>query len=416
MKFLTKINRNYLILFSAVLVLLSVSGYFILKAILKENTEEKLLAKATLVEKQILETGELPNLQPLVEVKEVSEKPDNHPKFKEEILFNKVEKEKESYVEYSTIIKVNNRYYSLKLREASVESEDLAASIAISLFILLAAAFIISYVITKKLNKTTWTVFEQNLKTIEAFNFQANEILQLSSSGIEEFDRLNVVVNNLTDKLKRDFQALKEFTENASHEIQTPLSIASINLEEILQQELNEESFKKVIAALNTLKRLSALNQNLLLLTKIENNQFEAGEFIVFNELFEHKIHEFEPLCKAKNVQIHFRSESEFRIKMNTHLAGIMLNNLLSNAINHNVTNGSISISVSEQQISICNTGARNELTDDTIFNRFAKGNSKSHGLGLAIVKQICHTHHLDIHYSKNESHCFTISHKTEKH
>ncbi len=93
-----------------------------------------------------------------------------------------------------------------------------------------------------------------------------------------------------------------------------------------------------------------------------------------------------------------------------------MLNNLLSNAINHNVTNGSISISVSEQQISICNTGASNELTDDTIFNRFAKGNSKSQGLGLAIVKQICQTHHLDIHYSKYESHCFTISHKTEKH
>ena len=416
MKFLTKINRNYLILFSAVLVLLSFSGYFVLKTILKENTEEKLLAKATLVEKQIAETGELPNMKPLVEVTEINSQPDNHPKFSEKIVFNKAEKELESFVEYSTVIHINNKYYSVKLREASVESEDLAASIAVSLFILLLAAFAIAYVITKKLNKTTWTVFEQNLKAIEAFNFQANEILRLSSSGIEEFDRLNLVVNNLTDKLKRDFQALKEFTENASHEIQTPLAITSMNLEEILQQELNEESFTKVITAINSLKRLSALNQNLLLLTKIENNQFEGGDLIVFNELFERKIQEFEPLYKAKNVHIHFRSESEFRIKMNTHLAGIMLNNLLSNAINHNVTNGSISISVSERQISICNTGANNELTDDTIFNRFAKGNSKSHGLGLAIVKQICQTHHLEIHYTKDESHCFTISHKTEKH
>ncbi len=416
MKFLTKINRNYLILFSAVLVLLSISGYFVLKTILKENTKEELLAKAILVEKQIAETGELPNMKPLVEVTEVNFQSDNHPKFRKKKVFNKAEKEQETFVEYSTVIHVNNKYYCVELREAYVESEDLAASIALSLFILLLATFSISYVITKKLNKTTWTVFEQNLKAIEDFNFQSNKTLRLSPSGIEEFDRLNVVVNNLTDKLKRDFQALKEFTENASHEIQTPLAIASINLEEILQQELNEESFRKVVTAINSLKRLSALNQNLLLLTKIENNQFEAGEFIVFNELFERKIQEFEPLCKAKNVQITFESKYDFTLKMNAHLAGILLNNLLSNAINHNVTNGSISISVSEQQISICNTGASNELTDDTIFNRFAKGNSKSQGLGLAIVKQICQTHQLEIHYTKNESHCFTISHKTEKH
>ena len=416
MKFLTKINRNYLMLFSAVLLLLSFSGYFILKTILKENTEEKLLAKATLVEKQIAETGQLPSLNPLVEVTEVSDQSASYAKFSEKTVFNKAEKEQEAFVEYSSVIHVNNKYYSVKLREASVESEDLAASIALSLFILLLATFSISYVITKKLNKTTWTVFEQNLKAIEDFNFQSNETLRLSSSGIEEFDRLNLVVNTLTDKLNRDFQALKEFTENASHEIQTPLSIASINLEEILQQELNEESFTKVVTATNAIKRLSALNHNLLLLTKIENNQFEASEFIVFNELFERKIQEFEPLCKAKNIQITFESKNDFTLKMNTHLAGILLNNLLSNAINHNITNGSISISVSEHQIRICNTGGSNELTDDTIFNRFAKGNSKSHGLGLAIVKQICQTHQLDIHYTKNESHCFTISHKIEKH
>ena len=358
----------------------------------------------------------MPSLNPLVEVTEVSDQSASYAKFSEKTVFNKAEKEQEAFVEYSSVIQVNNKYYSVKLREASVESEDLAASIALSLFILLLATFSISYVITKKLNKTTWTVFEQNLKAIEDFNFQSNETLRLSSSGIEEFDRLNLVVNTLTDKLNRDFQALKEFTENASHEIQTPLSIASINLEEILQQELNEESFTKVVTATNAIKRLSALNHNLLLLTKIENNQFEASEFIVFNELFERKIQEFEPLCKAKNIQITFESKNDFTLKMNTHLAGILLNNLVSNAINHNITNGSISISVSEHQIRICNTGGSNELTDDTIFNRFAKGNSKSHGLGLAIVKQICQTHQLDIHYTKNESHCFTISHKIEKH
>src|SRR5665811_2179915 len=110
MKFLTKINRNYLVLFSAALVLLSFSGYSILKTILKENTEEKLLSEATLVKIQITETGHLPNLKPLVEVVEVSTQAVSLPKFSEEIIFNSTENELEAFIEYSNIIKVNNKY------------------------------------------------------------------------------------------------------------------------------------------------------------------------------------------------------------------------------------------------------------------------------------------------------------------
>ncbi len=410
MKFLTKINRNYLVLFGATLILLSFSGYFILQSILKENTEEKLLSSAALVEKQIEESGQMPNLQPLVEVMEVSAQPVNHPKFSEEIIFNETETEQEAFIEYSNIIKVNDKYYSIKLREASVESEDLAASIAASIFILLLAAFLIAYFITRKLNKTTWTVFEHNLKAIEDFDFRAKNTLQLSSSGIEEFDRLNLVVNNLTDKLKRDFQALKEFTENASHEIQTPLAIASINLEQILQQELNEESFTKVVTAINALKRLSKLNQNLLLLTKIENNQFANNEFIDFNDLIKRKIQEFEPLLLQKKIKLDLSLQSGFNVNMNVQLADILINNLLSNAVNHNIDSGFITISLQDNELKVCNTGAPNKFDNETIFQRFVKGNSKSHGLGLAIVKQICETNNLTIQYTSNDFHCFTLS------
>jgi len=410
MKFLTKINRNYLVLFGATLILLSFSGYFILQSILKENTKEKLLSKAGLLIKQIEESGQMPNLQPLVEVMEVSAQPVNHPKFSEEIIFNETETEQEAFIEYSNIIKVNDKYYSIKLREASVESEDLAASIAASIFILLLAAFAIAYFITKKLTKTTWTVFEHNLKAIEDFDFRAKNTLQLSSSGIEEFDRLNLVVNNLTDKLKRDFQALKEFTENASHEIQTPLTIASINLEQILQQELNEESFTKVVTAINALKRLSTLNQNLLLLTRIENNQFENNEFIDFSDLIKHKIQEFEPLFLQKKIKLDLSLQTSFKVNINVQLADILINNLISNAVNHNIDSGFINISLQENGLKICNTGPQNKLDNETIFQRFVKGNSKSFGLGLAIVKQICDTNHLTIQYTSNEFHCFTIS------
>lgn len=412
MKFLAKINRNYLFLFSAILLVLSFSGYFVLKKIILQNTKESLLSQETLIEKQISATGFIPNLKPLIEITPVTAGPVNHTVFSEISIFNVVENEQELFIEYSNVIKVNDLYYSVKIREASVESEDLAVSIAVSIFMLLLAAFAISYFITKRLNKTTWNTFEQNLIAIENFDFRGNKSLQLMPSGIDEFDRLNAVVNNLTAKLKKDFVTLKEFTENASHEIQTPLTIASLNLEEILQQELTEESFRKVVTAINAIKRLSALNQNLLLLTKIENNQFAASDFIEFNELLKRKIAEFEPLLRARNCKVNFTSLSGFQVKMNPNLAGILLNNLLSNAVNHNIENGYVNITIEQDKLTICNTGLNNSLDNETIFNRFVKGNPASHGLGLAIVKQICDSHHLQIKYTFNELHCFTITHE----
>ena len=412
MKFLTKINRNYLFLFSTILLVLSVTGYFVLKTIILQNTKENLLSQETLIVKQISETGSIPNLKPLIEITQVNAKSVNQPVFNEISIFNVTENEPELFTEYSNTIKVNDKYYSVKIREASVESEDLAVSIAVSIFSLLLAAFAISYFITKRLNKTTWNIFEQNLKAIEAFDFRKHKSLKLLPSGIDEFDRLNTVVNNLTAKLKKDFVTLKEFTENASHEIQTPLTIASLNLEEILQQELTEDSFRKVVTAINAVKRLSALNQNLLLLTKIENDQFDATDVIQFNDLIQHKIDEFKPLLKDRNIKVNFTSQSGFSVKMNHHLAGILINNLLSNAVNHNIGNGDINITINQDKVSICNTGLYKALNDETIFNRFVKGNSASHGLGLAIVKQICDSHHLLIQYNYNELHCFTIVHE----
>ena len=409
MKFLTKINRNYLLLFSAILIVLSFSGYFILKTIILKNTKENLMSQEALIEKQIAETNRIPELKPLIEVVQVSGQPVGHLEFKDVIIFNRNENETEDFTEYSNIIKVNDSYYLIKIREASIESEDLAISIAVTIFILLLGAFIISYIITRRLNKTIWSIFESNLKEIENFDLREHKELQLRSSNIEEFDRLNIVINNLMAKLKKDFLSLKEFTENASHEIQSPLAIASLNLEEILQLKLDEESFRKVVTAINAVKRLSALNQNLLLLTKIENNQFAASDFISFNELIKIKIQEFDLLFKEKDLRISFISKSDFRVKMNMHLAGILLNNLMSNAVNHNINNGSITVTAEQNEIKFCNTGDANELNDETIFNRFVKGNSKSHGLGLAIVKQICESHDLEISYHKNEQHCFVI-------
>jgi len=409
MKFLTKINRNYLILLTTILLFVTVSAYFVLSSILIHITKHNLKEQEQLIEKQIDVQSILPNIYPIIEVKETTKinKPEH--KFSTILIENKQEEEWEEYLEYSNTIQIKNQFYSIKLRQSTFENEDLVSILTATFAVLLLSVLIVAFFVSKKINKTVWKNFELNLKEIELFSFTESQSLELSSSNIEEFDRLNKVVDNLTNKLKSDYLILKEFSENASHEIQTPISVVLINLEEILQQDLNEETFKKVHASINALKKLSSLNQSLILLTKIENRQFNAEKTIPLNEIIERKIDEFSVLSETKSLKISFNFQAPFICKMNEQLAEILINNLISNAIRHNIPNGEILFYSNENELRICNTGLPNSFTDVTIFNRFTKGNSKSFGLGLAIVKNICETNQLSIQYSTSDFHCFSI-------
>ena len=415
MKFLTKINRNYFFLLTLILLAVSISGYFIIQAIILNDAKESLLEREFLIKKHILKTREIPNIYPTVEVKIIDHGITEKHQFKEVQIENELEKEFEPFLEYSSQVKIGDWYYSIKLRQSSFERADLALILALFLFILLLSAFAISYLITGKMNKSIWAQFEHNLEEIEKFSFHEKQNLNLIKTDIEEFDRLDKVVTDLTEKLRSDYFSLKEFTENASHEIQTPLSIVLLNLEEVLQQDLNSETFQKVVSSINAIKRLSSLNQSLILLTKIENRQFKAEQVIILNDIVRRKILEFELFFETKKLKVELHSEQDFKLIINEQLAELLIGNLLTNAVNHNIQGGIIHISIQENRLEIFNTGEANSLTDKTIFNRFAKSKSKSFGLGLAIVKNICETYNLEIHYHKDDFHCFIITSKQQE-
>ena len=413
MKFLTRINRNYLVLFALIMAGFTVTGYLILHVIIMREAKEKLLTKEYLIEKQIGNTGEIPNLHPIIEVQKTNDSELVKPSFREVVIKNELENEDEIFLEYSNKVKINDSYYVIQLRQSAFENEDLILILALTLFTLLSSAFVISFFVTKKMNKTVWADFEHNLHKIESFSLSTNSNISLLKSDTEEFERLNRVLNALTDKLKSDYLIQKEFTENASHEIQTPLSISMLNLEEILQHDLKEDTFQKAATAISALKRLSSLNQSLTLLSKIENKQFETDKSVSLKEIVTRKLDEFSVLLETKALEVKVQIEQDFRINLNEQLAELLISNLLSNAINHNIKGGRISILMHSASLRICNTGEDNSLTNETIFNRFVTGNPKSYGLGLAIVRKICETNNLEINYSKNEMHCFVLKSKS---
>jgi len=414
MKFLTKINQRYLLTFSLLLVIISVVGFFVLRFVLISGIKEDIHDKERMIEKEI-KNNNLPNLYPIIETRQISEQQIIEESFKKIFIKDVVDDgEEEPFIEYTNTIIVENKHYLIILRHSLYEYEELMKAISIPLLLLIVLSFFVSYITSRKFNKTIWKDFEKNLEEIKNFSFEKPGAINLKATQIEEFDQLNKTVETLTEKLQNDYQSLKKFTENASHEIQTPISIISLNLEELLQQNISEKAMELVVKTRKVLTRLSDLNSKLLLLTKIDNRQFVDQKEMVINKLVQEKLDEFSPLITSKNIKVGFKNDELLKLKMNEELAGILINNLLANAIQHNNSNGKIAIEISKTSLKICNSGLNNDLTNNTIFNRFTKNNSQSLGLGLAIVKQICDTHKFKIQYLKNNLHCFILTKDSE--
>jgi signal transduction histidine kinase len=231
--------------------------------------------------------------------------------------------------------------------------------------------------------------------------------ITFDSASIKEFSELNNVLTVMTEKIHADYINQKQFIENASHEIQTPLAVIKSKIELLIQSATISESDMQIIQSVyNASNKLSALNKALLLLSKIENYQFKDVEEIQFKTLIEKTLGHFEDIISLKNISIKKNYQSLPSHKMNPILTDILISNLFQNAIRHNINGGSITVQLEERSIIISNTSASSITNTDELFQRFKKNeaSAESIGLGLAIVKEICDTNAIQIIYDCKES------------
>jgi len=268
--------------------------------------------------------------------------------------------------------------------------------------------------INRRITKVVWQPFYENLKIIGRFSVREQKEVTLKTTGISEFDEMNAVLSNLTRQIVSDYRNQKQFSEDISHELQTPLAIISSRLEALLNaQELDQKRVEIVTSIYNSVTRLSKLNKALILLSKIENNQFPGNEKTNLKTLVADKIDEFSELIRLKNLEIETQLTDNFTLTADPALAEVLINNLLSNSINHTKSGGKINVACTAGKVSFCNSGIEAIPEPEKLFNRFYKTNpsSGSVGLGLAIVKKICTQLNLDISYHFSDSmHCFTVS------
>jgi signal transduction histidine kinase len=147
---------------------------------------------------------------------------------------------------------------------------------------------------------------------------------------------------------------------------------------------------------------LSKLNESLLIISKIENSQFNTGESISIQAIIDRILSNLEEVTKIRLLNITRRWENDITVKINPMLAEILGENLITNAVKHNFDGGFIKIEAKGSTLSIENSGPKPVGDPSRIFNRFVKLNSKSNsiGLGLSIVKSICETYGYSIDYT----------------
>ncbi len=308
---------------------------------------------------------------------------------------------------------VNQEFYSLHITTSLTDKYSLVKRIIWVIIILLITLLLGLLILNQVLTKKIWEPFYRTLNRLKEYRVDKQAMLSLEKSPVDEFNDLNKAVTVLTETNYQAYQSQKEFTENASHEMQSPLAVFQSKLELLMQTNpLNEEQAMLIAELADASKRMFRLNKTLILLTKIDNDQFLEKENVSVKDLLEKLIRQYEFQISNASLRFELISEKDIRIEANKALIEILLSNLLSNAIRHNIAHGFIQVILNGKEMIIRNSGKGSPLDQKKIFRRFHKEShdTESIGLGLEIVNKIVALYHYQICYQfVNELHEFSV-------
>lgn len=421
MKLLTKTTLYFLL---AMVPLLAVGGsylYFEFGKGISHETDEELIYDELQWIQYIREQAEVSPFvlkTPELLIYPVNAQPEAYPTLSDTYYFQAIANARVPYRQLSHVVPINGVSYQITIRKSQVQKSVLIANVTRIMLFVFAGLFVATLLFNWLISNKLWRPFRKSLEKIRDAELQKMENIRFdNNTSIEEFNELNSSLNSMANKIYEDYVSMKEFTEDAAHEMQTPLAVAQTKMELMLQDSnLTEEQIEYIIQASDAIKRLGKLNQSLLLLAKIENNQYETTEKTSLNSITKKYLQLFDEVIKDKQVNVETKLEDDFHILLHPLLAETLVSNLVGNAVKYNYAGGKIIIAANSQTFSISNTSHLPAIEPAQLFKRFKKHNKSadnSNGLGLAIVKKIADTHHVDLNYrGKNGMHEFIITKK----
>ncbi|GAB3660099.1 hypothetical protein GCM10027594_30600 [Hymenobacter agri] len=391
MKLLTRTNRYYLGLSAVLFVLGTGLLYEGLQHALAHEVDEQLQQQRTYLTARIQRAGALPTIALPQEL--TIDGPTHSESLHDTVIFDPVEREPVPFRVISFPVVVRGQRHWLTLRKSLLETEDVLKVVMGVMLAVMTLLFGSLLLLNRWLSRWLWAPFRRTLRALRGFQLQQPESLALPATPIDEFSELNQAVAQLTQRVAADYRALKEFTENAAHETQTPLAIMQARLEQLVQDpELPERTLGAVQDVYRAARRLSRLHQALTLLSKIENRQFNAGGPVALDGVVREKLRQLQDFLEDKDIEPPVTLLTPVSVVMHPALAESLVGNLLQNAVKHNVRGGLLRVQLGPAALEITNTGPELHSDPMLLLGRFRKHNaaSDSPGLGLSIAEQIC--------------------------
>lgn len=299
-----------------------------------------------------------------------------------------------------------NQGYQLEIGSSLSEIKDLTFIIRFFIIIVFVVILLITFLADtfyiENLLKPFYKIIDTKIRRVnEPETFDHTPIKARS----RDFRELDFVLNQMMDRIAEVFKKEKQFISNVSHELLTPIALLKNKFENLLQNEsLDDNAVDKIAGSLRTLDMLKKIINNLLLISRIENNQYEANENVNFHEIITNLQEDLQDRIDDREIQFLNKMEHNFIFTGNKTLIHILIYNLVTNAIKYNKLKGNIIIADGFENnnyyISITDSGiGMNASQIENIFNRFARISSDQdgQGLGLAIAESISSFHHIEI-------------------
>ena len=207
-------------------------------------------------------------------------------------------------------------------------------------------------------------------------------------------------INNMTQELRESEKLKNDFISNVSHELKTPLAGIKNYVNLLKSKSISDEEKEKYLDNLENLcGRLSNLITNILKLNKLENQSVLPNkESVNVSELLQNKLISIIDIIETKNINLELDIDENIVINTDESNIEIIFNNLISNAIKFTSENGTIDISLKNENgtliFKVRDTGCgMSKDTGKHIFDKFYQGDTthskEGNGLGLPLVKRV---------------------------
>ena len=220
-----------------------------------------------------------------------------------------------------------------------------------------------------------------------------------------DFDYLQETIHSQMRRIEKAFNSEREYTGNVSHELLTPISVIQSKLENIISEgNLPESELSKIFEARKTLGRLTVMVRSLLMLSRIDNDEYPLKDMVDISEIIENVLEELSDRFEAKGLSLKVDwKASAIILPGNRQLIFNLFYNLVNNAIKY-TTEGGITITAYEKDdktvVTVKDTGKGIKADQlNGLFTRFGvhDPDGGGYGLGLALVKKICDYHSISV-------------------